>query len=112
MTLYNWLSLIGVPSILAAILIAVLKRLGRQINDNDKKTGAVQLGVQSILMDRLDYLHDAYVKRGWVDVHKKRLFENMYNQYKTLGLDGVMQQSWEDVRKLPTQPPQQEGETA
>ena len=112
MTLYNWLSLIGVPTILAAALIAVLKRLGRQIKDNDQKTEAVQLGVQSILMDRLDHLHDAYCRQGWVDIHKKRLFENMYNQYQVLGLDGVMQQSWEDVRKLPTQPPPQEGETA
>ena len=112
MTLYNWLSLIGVPTILAAALIAVLKRLDKQIKDNDQKTEAVQLGVQSILMDRLDHLHDAYCRQGWVDIHKKRLFENMYNQYQVLGLDGVMQQSWEDVRKLPTRPPPQEGETA
>lgn len=112
MTIYQWLSLFGVPTLLAAVVTAVVGYLIKEIKNNDKKTEAVQLGVQSILMDRLDYLHDAYVKRGWVDVHKKRLFENMYNQYKTLGLDGVMQQSWEDVRKLPTQPPQQEGETA
>ena len=108
MTIYQWLSLFGVPT----LFVAVVGYLVKQIKDNDRKTEAVQLGVQSILMDRLDYLHDAYVKQGWVDVHKKRLFENMYNQYKVLGLDGVMQQSWEDVRKLPTQPPQQEGETA
>ena len=112
MTLYNWLSLIGVPTILAAVLVAFGKYLVKQIKDNDQKTEAVQLGVQSILMDRLDHLHDAYCRQGWVDIHKKRLFENMYNQYMVLGLDGVMQQSWEDVKKLPTQPPQQEGETA
>ena len=108
MTIFQWLSLFGVPS----LFVAVVGYMVKQIKDNDKKTEAVQLGVQSILMDRLDYLHDAYVKQGWVDVHKKRLFENMYNQYKTLGLDGVMQQSWEDVQKLPTQPPTQEGSTA
>lgn len=107
MTIYQWLSLFGVPS----LFVAVVGYLVKQIKDNDRKTEAVQLGVQSILMDRLDYLHDAYVKQGWVDVHKKRLFENMYNQYKVLGLDGVMQQSWEDVQKLPTQPPRTEGAT-
>lgn len=107
MTIYQWLSLFGVPS----LFVAVVGYLVKQIKDNDRKTEAVQLGVQSILMDRLDYLHDAYVKQGWVDVHKKRLFENMYNQYKVLGLDGVMQQSWEDVQKLPTQPPRAEGAT-
>lgn len=105
MTIYQWLSLFGVPT----LFVAVVGYLVKQIKDNDRKTEAVQLGVQSILMDRLDYLHDAYVKQGWVDVHKKRLFENMYNQYKVLGLDGVMQQSWEDVQKLPTQPPRTEG---
>lgn len=107
MTIYQWLSLFGVPS----LFVAVVGYLIKQIKDNDRKTEAVQLGVQSILMDRLDYLHDAYVKQGWVDVHKKRLFENMYNQYKVLGLDGVMQQSWEDVQRLPTQPPRAEGAT-
>lgn len=107
MTIYQWLSLFGVPT----LFVAVVGYLVKQIKDNDRKTEAVQLGVQSILMDRLDYLHDAYVKQGWVDVHKKRLFENMYNQYKVLGLDGVMQQSWEDVQKLPTQPPRAEGAT-
>ena len=107
MTIYQWLSLFGVPT----LFVAVVGYLVKQIKDNDQKTEAVQLGVQSILMDRLDYLHDAYVKQGWVDVHKKRLFENMYNQYKVLGLDGVMQQSWEDVQKLPTQPPRTEGAT-
>lgn len=107
MTIYQWLSLFGVPT----LFVAVVGYLVKQIKDNDRKTEAVQLGVQSILMDRLDYLHDAYVKQGWVDVHKKRLFENMYNQYKVLGLDGVMQQSWEDVQKLPTQPPRTEGAT-
>lgn len=96
MTIYQWFSLFGVPT----LFVAVVGYLVKQIKDNDRKTEAVQLGVQSILMDRLDYLHDAYVKQGWVDVHKKRLFENMYNQYKVLGLDGVMQQSWEDVQKL------------
>ena len=107
MTIYQWLSLFGVPS----LFVSLVGYLVKQIKDNDRKTEAVQLGVQSILMDRLDYLHDAYVKQGWVDVHKKRLFENMYNQYKVLGLDGVMQQSWEDVQKLPTQPPRTEGAT-
>lgn len=100
MTIYNWLSLFGVPSILAAILAYVMKR----IKANDTKTVSVQLGVQSLLMDRLDYLHDKYVSAGWVDVHKKRLWENMYRQYANLGADGVMAASWEDIQKLPTQP--------
>ena len=106
MTIYQWLSLLGVPS----LFVAVVGYLVKELKANDQKTEAVQLGIQSILMDRLDYLHDAYVKQGWVDVHKKRLFENMYRQYEKLGLDGVMKQSWEDVQHLPTQPPQK-GET-
>ena len=100
MDLYNVLSLIGLPAILAAVAGYLIK----QIRDNDRKTEAVQLGLQSILMDRLDYLHDVYVKQGWADIHKKRLFENMYNQYKVLGTNGVMEQSWKDVQALPTQP--------
>lgn len=106
MTLYNWLTVLGIPSLVAAVIGFLIKQIKKDIEVNDKKTEAVQLGIQSILMDRLDFLHDAYVKQGWVDVHKKRLFENMYKQYLALGLDGVMKQSWEDVQKLPTQPPE------
>ena len=106
MSVYNWLSLLGVPSILAALIGYLIKK----IKANDKKTEAVQLGIQSILMDRLDFLHDEYVKQGWVDTHKKRLFENMFKQYTTLGQNGVMEQAWNDVKRLPTQPPK-EGKT-
>ena len=61
MTIYQWLSLFGVPT----LFVAVVGYLVKQIKDNDRKTEAVQLGVQSILMDRLDYLHDAYVKQAF-----------------------------------------------
>ena len=100
MTVYNWLSLFGVPGIIAGVIAYLVKR----IRDNDKKTVSVQLGVQSLLMDKLDYLHDKYMEQGWCDLHKKRLYENMYKQYANLGVDGVMAQAWDDVNKLPTVP--------
>lgn len=101
MTIFNWLTLFGVPTIIASIIAYLIKR----IRDNDRKTTSVQLGVQSLLMDKLDTLHDKYVAQGWCSQHKKRLFENMYIQYANLGADGVMAESWEEVKKLPTTPP-------
>lgn len=102
MTIYNWLSLFGIPSIIGMIIAYLVKR----IKENDTKTVSVQLGVQSLLMDRLDYLHDKYMEEGWLNVHKKRLWENMYIQYSNLGADGVMAQAWKDIQALPTTPNQ------
>ena len=97
MTIYNWLSLFGVPSILGGIVAYLIRR----IQNNDAKTVAVQLGVQSLLMDKLDYLTDKYLEQGWCPSHKKRLYENMYKQYANLGQDGVMKDSYEKVMALP-----------
>ena len=100
METYQLLCLFGFPSIFVTILVWVVAKIKKQHSDSQ----ALKLGVQSLLMDKLDYLHDKYVEQGYCPTAKKRLYDNMYNQYANLGANGVMAEAHEEVMKLPSKP--------
>ena len=87
MTVYNWLTLFGVPGMIAGLLTFI--RL--QIRQNR----AVKDGLQAILRDRLMHLFRRCQSHGFADSDDRQNFENMYLQYHALGGNGVM----DDVRK-------------
>lgn len=94
MTVYNWLTLFGVPGLFAA-LVAFIKM---QVAQNK----AMREGLQAILRDRLLQAYKFYEEKGYADADDRANWENMYQQYHTLGANGVM----DDIRvkffKLPT----------
>ena len=97
MNLYQLLSLLFGSGLLTTILIAVWKK----IKQNEKKTESVQLGVQALLRDRLysEYMH--YNEKGYAPIYARENFENMYNQYHTLGANGVMDDVYKKFMALP-----------
>ena len=97
MSLYQILSLLFGSGLLVTILTAVW----RKIKLNEKKTESVQLGVQSLLRDRLysTYLH--YQEKGFAPIYARENFENMYNQYHILGANGVMDDIYRKFMALP-----------
>ncbi len=86
MTIYNWLTLLGVPGMLAGLLTFI--RL--QIRQNR----AVRDGLQAILRDRLLQSFRRYEDQGWADSDDRQNWENMYLQYHALGGNGVI----DDIR--------------
>ena len=97
MTLYQILSLTFGSGLLVTILTAVW----RKIKVNEKKTESVQLGVQALLRDRLysTYLH--YQEKGFAPIYARENFKNMYEQYHTLGANGVMDDIYNKFMALP-----------
>ena len=87
MTLYNWLTLLGVPGMITA-LIAFIRI---QHNQN----AAVRAGLRAILRDRLLQAYHDCTHRGFAAADDRQNFENMYVQYHSLGGNGVM----DDVRR-------------
>lgn len=87
MTLYNWLTLLGVPGMIAGLLTFI--RL--QVRQNQ----AVRAGLQALLRDRLLQAFRSYEDRGWADSDDRQNWENMYLQYHALGGNGVI----DDIRK-------------
>lgn len=91
MTVYNWLCLIGAPTILATIFGFIVAKL----KQNKKEIDAVKKGIQALLRDRLIDLYAACSRAGCASMDERENFSNMYDQYHSLGKNGVM----DDIKK-------------
>lgn len=99
-TVYQIITILFGSGVLTSVVAYILKR----IKDNDKKTTAVCLGVQALLRDRLIETYNKYKERGWAPIYAKENFENMYQQYHKLGVNGVMDDIYAKFMALDTQP--------
>jgi len=118
MELSQILSVCGVSGIisgLVGVLIAVyLKRpLEKRVQDNEEASARVEaqnkatmLGVQALLRDRLLQAFNHYLSRGWVSAGERDNIENMYTQYEALGENNVISDIYNQVRALPSIPPE------
>lgn len=97
MTVYNWLTLFGVPG----LLVALVSFIKIQIAQNK----ALKKGLQAILRDRLLQDYKYHEQKGFADPDDRSNFENMYQQYHTLGANGVMDDIHSKFFQLPTHTP-------
>lgn len=79
MSTWNWLSLIGVPTIVAGVVISLFVQ-----------TRAIKRGVQALLRDRLLQGYRFFRQQGFADENERANLENVYIQYHALGANGVM----------------------
>ena len=86
MTMFNWLVLLGFPT----LVTAGGKYLAVKIKHSEVQTRALQRGVQALLRERLIHSYRKFFKLGYVDYNDRQNVENMYNQYHNLGENGVM----------------------
>ena len=105
----------GIISGLVGVLIAVyLKRpLEKRVDDAEqasarveKQNQATMLGVQALLRDRLLQAFSHYLARGWIGADDRSNIENMYTQYEALGENNVISDIYNQVRALPSIPPE------
>jgi hypothetical protein len=118
MELSQILSVCGVSGIisgLVGVLIAVyLKRpLERRVTENEQASARVEsqnkatmLGVQALLRDRLLQAFSHYLARGWIGASDRDNIDNMYTQYESLGENNVISDIYNQVRALPSIPPE------
>ena len=105
MTLYQWLSLLGVQGIITLILSRVISR---KLNTADAKaeqakreTEAIAEGVKALLRDRLLQGYKHYIEKGWADMDDRSNMENVWRQYHALGGNGDMNDLRRTFRHLP-----------
>ena len=63
---------------------------------------AVQSGVQMLMMDRLVQEHDFYMKQGFISLLQKAMYKKKHDTYLKLGVNGILDQTYEEVMALPT----------
>lgn len=100
MNLYQWLCLLGVPSILTAITGLVLQKVKALKADND----SVKKGIQALLRAQMIADWNKYSEKGYAPIYAKDSFENCWAQYHSLGFNGVMNGIHDKFMALPDQP--------
>lgn len=96
MTIYQWLCLFSVPT----ILLAVFRMLFVQIK-------AIKLGLQSLLRSQLLSDWNKWSDKGYAPIYARENFQNCWKQYHALGANGVMDDIHEKFFDLPTEPPEE-----
>ena len=96
MTVYNWLTILGVPG----MLVALAGFIRVQILQNR----ALKNGMQAILRDRLLQGYKHYISQGYADLDDRSNMENVYTQYKALKGNGDMRDLRRTFRHLPMIP--------
>lgn len=112
MNLYQWLCIVGVPSIVALLIgLFIKKPIEKRIKEQEDaqatqqaQTKAVMLGVQALLRDRLLQGFKFYEEQKWASYEDKRNMENMHTQYEALGENNVMNERYKRFLALPDSP--------
>lgn len=112
MNLYQWLCVLGVPSVIGLLIgIFVKKPIERRIEAQEAQQAtqqaqsqAIMLGVQALLRDRLLQGYRHYIAQGWAAYDDRSNLENIYVQYEALGPNSVMDQLHAQFVNLPEQP--------
>ena len=96
MTIYQWMCVLGIPSLLAG-LVTFIKL---QVHQNR----AMKLAVKAMLQDRLLQGYKHYLEKGYVDLDDRKNLENVWVQYHALGGNGDMNDLRFTFRHLPMTP--------
>ena len=92
MTVYNWLTLLGAPALLAVVVKVVYNSIR-----------GVRMGVQALLRAQMIDDFNRYSEKGYAPIYARENFENCYQQYHRLGANGVMDDLRSKFMALPTQ---------
>ena len=97
MTIYQWLCLLGIPT----LIIALFKYLTTLIKKNKEDTTALKYGIQALLRSQMIADYNKYSEKGYAPIYARDNFENCWKQYHSLGANGVMDDLHEKFLELP-----------
>ena len=106
MTVYEALCLLGIPAAAAALYGAAVRQLYRVRSDSV----ALKAGVQALLRTQMIHDYNKYTEMGYAPIYARENFENCWQRYHALGVNGVMNDLHDKFMALPTEPEREEGE--
>ena len=104
MTLYQWFTILGLPTISGLIIRLIQISIQNKIDERrDRETERQQQKEtnKAILRILLRTMGEKYMKRGYASLAEKDDFEECYKQYHNNGGNGIMDALREDVLDLP-----------
>lgn len=93
MTIYQILTLISAPTLIASVVLYVRGQIR-----------GVRKGVQALLRAQLISDWNYYSDKGYAPIYARENFENVYQQYHSLGANGVMDDLRTKFLALPDKP--------
>ncbi|MBO5147092.1 MAG: hypothetical protein J6C24_00300 [Clostridia bacterium] len=100
MTTYQWLCLFGIPALIGGFVAFAVKWILKQVK-------GIKLGVQALLRAQMIADYNKWSEREYAPIYARQNFENCWQQYHSLGANGVMDNIHELFFQLPTEPPVQ-----
>ena len=97
MTLYQILSLCGIPSLIGAIFVSAVNYV-KMKNSSNK---LIKDGVIAILHNKIYTLGKLYISQEHISVEALDDFEHLYNAYHALGGNGTGTEIYKRVKELP-----------
>lgn len=84
----------------ASVVIAVLERRWSK----QDKTNAIVNGLKVLMIDRVRYVGNCYIKAQKITMSDKETIKEMHQAYKSLGGNGHLDAVMAEVEKLPIVP--------
>ncbi len=103
MTIYQWLCLLGIPSLIVTAITAVFRYLFKHIKKTEAESEAVKLGVQALLRAQMIAEYNKWEEKGFAPIYARQNFENCWLRYHNLGANGVMDDIHDKFLQLPTE---------
>lgn len=106
-TLYQWISIIGVPSIVSMVawsvkqIMNIRKENSKRNKEQEAKIDLLMAAHQIQLRDSLMSKYKKYMKYGGITAEDMELWESMYQSYHSLGKNGIMDTRREQLLQLP-----------
>lgn len=91
MTIYQILTICGVGTLIPTFIVWVWKQLK-----------GVKKGVQALLRAQMINDYNKWTERGYAPIYARQNFENCWEQYHSLGVNGVMDDLHAKFLELPT----------
>lgn len=97
MTLYQLLSVLGIPSLMGAIALSIFNIIKSKSASNK----LIKEGVLAILHNKIYTLGKQYIEQEYITLADLKDFEYLYNAYHKLGGNGTGTEIFERVKDLP-----------
>ena len=91
----------GIGSGIMAILLAMLQRKWSKEDKNDTRIDALVAAQKVMMIDRVMWLGNQYIKAKHITLSNKNNLTDMYKAYKGLGGNGHLDVTMQEVNKLP-----------
>lgn len=97
MTIYQILSVLGIPSLCAAVLLSIFNYIKSKSSSNK----LIKDGVLAILHNKIYTLGKQHMSQGCISLEDLDDFKHLYRAYHALGGNGTGTEIYERVGALP-----------